>query len=266
MKTLLLGGNASAKRLAEALLKEGHEVTLSVASSEGLTTVPPGARALVGRRDKRLWMELLQEEAFDVAIDGAHPFAFEAKEIFRTAAKENGLRCLALQRPSLVPPGALLASGPEEAAETATARTGEGGLVFLAVGVKLLDILVPLLRRKRRPLRARVLPTEESLARARRAGLEPPEIIALWGAPGKQLEQALLAESRATCLLCKDSGREGGMEAKAEAAAALSIPLIVIARRQDDPGALDDGTLLEKLRQGETENIKGRSQKGEKRS
>lgn len=266
MKIILLGGNASARKLAEDLLREGFDVTFSVASPQGLTTVPSGAKALVGRRNVPLWVETLKGHRFDVAIDGAHPFAVEARKQFREAAEEVDLPFLSLKRPSLIPLGAHRAADAEKAAATAVALTQEGDLVFLAVGVKLLDTLVPFFRRENRRIRARILPTQESLEKALAAGLDGREIIALWGAPGRELERTLLAESGAACLLCKDSGREGGMEAKAEATEALSIPLVVVGRQEEDPEALDERELLGKLQQWKAETLKGRRQEREEQS
>jgi precorrin-6x reductase len=247
MNVLLLGGNATARKMAELLLLEGFDVTLSVASDEGLTTVPPGASVLVGRRDRDNWSKIFQEKSFDIAIDGAHPFAVEASKNFREAAGERNLPYLALKRPSLVPPGAYRCCDSAEAAEAAVELTKEGDLIFLAIGVKLLASLVPLFRKERRLIRARVLPTTTSIAQALTSGLQPQEIVAFWGAPGTDLETALLSASKAACLLCKDSGLEGGMEAKAAATEALSIPLVIINRSEENPEALVARDLIRKL-------------------
>ena len=254
MRLLLLGGNASARLLATRLLDEGFDVTLSVASPEGLTTVPKGAQALVGRRDGPLWAETMRSGPFDVAIDGAHPFAVDARRTFREAATACGLPWLALERPSLIPPRAHLVDDVDGALRTALALTRAGDVVSLALGVKVLHSVVPALRREGRAVVARILPTAESLSRALASGLEPREIVALWGAPGGELERALLARSGAACLICKDSGREGGMEAKAEATEALAIALIVIGRAQEASG-LDEEELL-----GELKRLKAEAQ------
>ncbi|QVL37251.1 precorrin-6A reductase [Aminirod propionatiphilus] len=252
MKILLLGGNASARVLAEKLLAEGFDVTLSVASQEGLATVPPGAQVLVGRRDGQLWSRTLKEHIFDVGVDGAHPFAVDARKTFREAASSHGLPWFALERSSLIPPRAHLAADVDGALETALSLTEPGHVVFLALGVKILHRAVPVLKKEGRSVAARILPTKESLAKALDSGLEPTQIVALWGAPEADLERALLVRWKAACLLCKDSGVEGGIRAKAEATEALSIPLVVIGREEKGNG-LDEETLLLKLKRMKAE-------------
>ena len=261
MKILLLGGNASARILAEKLIAEGFDVTLSVASREGLATVPPGARALVGRRDGPIWSQTLKEEIFDVAVDGAHPFAVDARRTFREAVASHGLPWFALERSSLIPPKAHLAADVDGALDEALTLTEPGHVVFLALGVKFLHRAVPVLKKAGRSVAARILPTMESLSKALGAGLEPTEIVALWGAPEADLERALLVRWKAACLLCKDSGAEGGIRAKAEATEALSIPLVVIGREGKGKG-LDEEALLLELRRmkAETQELREREE------
>jgi precorrin-3B C17-methyltransferase len=48
----------------------------------------------------------------------------------------------------------------------------------------------------------------------------------------RALNEALWADWQIDCVVTKDSGEAGGFNAKAEAAAALKIPLVVIERPQ----------------------------------
>jgi precorrin-3B C17-methyltransferase len=67
--------------------------------------------------------------------------------------------------------------------------------------------------------------------------LAPSEILAVWGPGGADFNEALCVDRRVRCVISKASGEAGGVEAKAEAAKKLGIPLIMI-RRPDEPDGL----------------------------
>ncbi len=230
MKLLVLGGTADARTLAEALVASGEEVLFSVAGEEGKATVPAGAQALVGRREKSDWIPLLATEGIDGVIDASHPFAVRAGQALAGAAEAAGLPCLRYERPEVVPENALLCRDAEEALTKVMEETSPGEAVFLTVGVRLLPVLVPPLRQAGRSIIARVLPSEESLRLAREAGLAPKEILALYGHGSEVLNESLFREFGARVVLSKSSGAEGGVPEKARAAAFLGVPFVLIAR------------------------------------
>lgn len=105
MRLLLLGGTSVARCVAEHLLALGHAVTVSVTRTWGLGTVPQGARALVGARDRAGWVDLLSrrdpdgEGPFAAGIvDCSHPFAAVATEELAAAAKELGIPFVLFER------------------------------------------------------------------------------------------------------------------------------------------------------------------------
>jgi precorrin-6x reductase len=248
MRLLVLGGTSTARRVAEHLLALGHAVTVSVTRTWGLATIPPGANVLLGARDRTEWIELLshrkshgEEGGVEGIVDCSHPFATAATEELAAAAAEQELPFVVFERTmcsaeeseekELFPPRFLLrANSPEEGCALLWGATRPGDCLFLAVGVKLLPRIVPLLRKENRRVVARVLPTEESLCEARRAGLEPKEIVALWGAGSVHLNEALLLETGAAGMLSKDSGEEGGLRNKIEACRNLGLPLVLLNR------------------------------------
>ena len=201
-----------------------------MAGEEGKVTVPAGARALVGRREKDDWIALFRAENIAGVIDASHPFAVRAGEALAGAAEEAGLPRLRYERPEILPHNALLCRDAEEAMGKVMERTSPGETVFLTVGVRLLPVLIPSLREAGRSVIARVLPSEESLRLAREAGLASKEILALYGHVSEALNEALFREFRARVVLSKSSGAEGGVPEKARAAASLGIPFVLIAR------------------------------------
>lgn len=265
MRLLVLGGTSAARRVAEHLLALGHAVTVSVTRTWGLETIPPGAEALLGARNRTEWIELLSrkkphggEGDVEGIVDCSHPFATAATEELAAAAATQELPFVVFERTmcsaeeseerGLFPPRFLLrADSPEEGCALLWGVTRPGDCLFLAVGVKLLPRIVPLLRKENRRVVARVLPTEESLCAARRAGLEPKEIVALWGAGSVHLNEALLLEAGAACMLSKDSGEEGGLRNKIEACRNLGLPLVLLNRPSTTTGHVPSVSSLEEL-------------------
>lgn len=240
-------------------------MTVSVTRTWGLETVPPGAEALLGARDRAEWTELLsrkkphgEEGDVEGIVDCSHPFATAATEELAAAAVAQGIPFVVFERTmcsaeeseerELFPPRFLLrADSPEEGCALLWGVTRPGECLFLAVGVKLLPRIVPLLRKENRRVVARVLPTEESLCAARRAGLEPREIVALWGAGSVHLNEALLLETGAACMFSKDSGEEGGLHNKIEACRNLGLPLVLLNRPKAETKGAPSVSSLEEL-------------------
>jgi cobalt-precorrin 5A hydrolase/precorrin-3B C17-methyltransferase len=244
---LVLGGTSEGRQVAEALLKDGYSVTVSVAGETGLATVPDGAMAIAGARGRDEWLSLFGSGAGGPrgVIDATHPFAASATEAIKAACDTAGLPLCRFVRPEYVPSGAAEAKSPEEAADKALELTEEGDAVFLSVGVKMLPQVLPALRGGGRKILARVLPASESLLLAERAGLEPREIIAAWGAGGAAFNEALCADRNIRCIISKESGEAGGVDAKALAAARLDIPLILIRRpKEPDLERIGDVSIL----------------------
>jgi cobalt-precorrin 5A hydrolase/precorrin-3B C17-methyltransferase len=232
---LILGGTSEGKRVASALIGEGYSVTVSVSSETGLATVPDGAAAIFGARGRGEWVAVLGSRADYPrgVIDATHPFAASATDEIKAACDKTGLPLCRFTRAESIPEGAVEAESPEDAASKAVLLTGEGDTVFLSVGVKMLPLMVPILRNARRAILARTLPTSASLLQAEKAGLEPKEIIAAWGAGGADFNEALCADRTVKCVIGKESGEAGGTSAKALAAARLGIPMILIRRPKE---------------------------------
>ena len=231
LDVLVLGGTSEARDLAERLRDRGLRVGVSVAEPTGLATVPSGVTPLVGRRDGEAWtktLEILRASGLAALADAAHPFAQEAHQTFRLAARRAGLPLWSLRRPTPIPQGALEVSTPEALLARLLERTRPGDALALALGVRLLPRLVGPLKAQNRRILARILPTPESLEEALRAGLEPRELLCQWGSGGVTSQRALLEESGARILASKASGAPAGLEFKAQAARERGIPLVVL--------------------------------------
>jgi len=105
-----------------------------------------------------------------------------------------------------------------------------GGRIFLATGVKDLSGFLQAEGAGGREWFARVTPDPASVERALSAGIPRAHLCAMQGPFSRAFNEALWRDWRIDCVVTKDSGDAGGFTAKAEAAAALGIPLITVER------------------------------------
>jgi precorrin-6x reductase len=116
-----------------------------------------------------------------------------------------------------------------------------GRRIFLATGTKDLAGFLQAEGALEREWFARVTPDPVSMERALQAGISRANLCAMQGPFSRALNEALWRDWRIDCVVTKDSGDAGGFTAKAEAAAALGVPLIVVERpRVEYPRVLED--------------------------
>ncbi|MEL6478649.1 MAG: precorrin-6A/cobalt-precorrin-6A reductase [Pseudomonadota bacterium] len=224
VRVLLLAGTAEARVLAGRLGALGHDVTASLA---GVTarpadlSVPVRRGGFGGAAGLAAWIRARGVEAL---IDATHPFARQMPWNAAEAAAATGVAHLRLLRPAWprrpgwqVFPGL----GPAVAAVPPAARllaaTGSGETGIFATRPDLSIVL-----RSIAPVAG--LPGHVQCLTARPPFSEPEE-------------RALMAAQRITHLLCRESGGEG---AKLEAAEALGVQVLMIARPAQPPVPLVD--------------------------
>ena len=107
-----------------------------------------------------------------------------------------------------------------------------GRRIFLATGTKDLATFVKHPRAHECEWFVRVAPDPDSLERALSLGVPRAHLCAMQGPFSKECNESLWRSWKIDCVVTKDSGDAGGFTAKADAASALEIPLIVVERPQ----------------------------------
>jgi len=117
----------------------------------------------------------------------------------------------------------------EHAAEQAMTL---GQCIFLATGSKDLAAFLKAPGANEREWFVRLTPEPEFIQRAIDLGVPRSHICAMQGPFSQTFNEALWRDWAIDCVITKDSGDAGGYQAKAAAAQALAIPLLVIQRPQ----------------------------------
>jgi len=217
MRVLLLGGTGEARALAKTL----HPRVAIISSLAGrvpdpaLPVGPVRIGGFGGVDGLRRW---LQEQRVDAVVDATHPFAATMTAHAAQVCGELRIPHLVLARTAWDPGGAIVVASDTEAANTVVHQrysrifltTGRSGIKAFS------DSNAWFL------IRAVTEPDAASLPRHY-------ELVLSRGPYRYEDELALLREHRIDALVTKNSGGEM-TRAKLDAAAALDIPVVMVAR------------------------------------
>lgn len=232
MRVLLLGGTGEARALA----KELHPRVDIVSSLAGrvpdpaLPVGPVRIGGFGGIDGLRRWLE---DERIDAVVDATHPFAATMTAHAAAACTDLRIPHLILARPAWDPGTAIVVDSDADAAET-VARQGYSR-VFLTTGRSGVRAFAG--SDAWFLIRAVTDPDASALPRHHR-------VLLSRGPYGYDDEFALLRDHRIDALVTKNSG--GDMtRAKLDAAAALDVAVVMVARPRLPAGVFTVGTVAE---------------------
>jgi precorrin-6A/cobalt-precorrin-6A reductase len=232
MRVLLLGGTAEGRELARRL--HPHvDIISSLAGRVPDPALPVGPVRIGGFGGVDGLRRWLREEGIDAVVDATHPFAATMTAHAAEVCRELALPHLVLVRPPWDPGDAIVVASDADAAETiAEQRYSRVFLTTGRSGVKAFaDSDAWFL------IRAVTEPDAASLPRRHR-------LVLSRGPYRYDDEFALLRVHHVDALVTKNSG--GDMtRAKLDAAAALDIPVVMVARPQLPDGVTAVGTVRE---------------------
>jgi precorrin-6A/cobalt-precorrin-6A reductase len=230
MRLLLLGGTAEARALAKALYP-GADIISSLAGRVPRPALPVGSVRIGGFGGVDGLRRWLRDEDIDAVVDATHPFAATITAHAAQVCGELGLPYLVLARPAWDPGEAIVVASDTDAAEAVARQrysrifltTGRSGVGAFA------DSEMWFL------IRAVTAPDTGSLPRRH-------QLVLSRGPYHYDGEYALLREHRIDALVTKNSGGEM-TRAKLDAAAALDIPVVMVARPALPAGVTTVGTV-----------------------
>jgi precorrin-6A/cobalt-precorrin-6A reductase len=232
MRVLLLGGTAEARALAKTLHPR-VDIISSLAGRVPEPALPIGPVHIGGFGGVDGLRRWLQEERIDAVVDATHPFAATMTAHAAEVCGELRIPHLVLARPAWDPGTAIIVTSETEAAEIVAQE--RYSRVFLTTGRSGVNAFADndawfLIRAVTEP-DAAVLPRRHQLLLSR-------------GPYHYDDECAIMREHRIEALVTKNSG--GDMtRAKLDAAAALGIPVVMVARPQLPAGVAAVGTVQE---------------------
>ncbi|OBH07885.1 cobalt-precorrin-6A reductase [Mycobacterium sp. E2699] len=230
MRVLLLGGTSEARALAKTLHPR-VDIVSSLAGRVPDPALPVGPVRVGGFGGVDGLKRWLRDEHIDAVVDATHPFAATMTAHAAEACRELKMPHLVLARPAWEPGGAIVVESDAVAAETIARQaysrvfltTGRSGVTAFAASDAWFLI------------RAVTAPDADVLPRRHR-------LLLSRGPYRYDDELALMREHRIGALVTKNSGGEM-TRAKLDAAEALGVPVVMVARPPLPPRVAAVGTV-----------------------
>lgn len=227
----VFSGTSDGNALAREFARRYSPVVVSTASEYGGEIVRercPGVTVWSGRQGVEARRRALRSSGARAIVDATHPYAQVMSEQLIGLAEELSIPYLRYERPGITDGQSVLwCESVEHAAERAISV---GQRIFLATGSKDLATFLQAPNAGSKEWFVRITPEPALVRRAIDLGIPRDHILAMQGPFSEAFNHALWRDQRIDCVVTKDSGEAGGFSAKARAAAALDVPLLVIRR------------------------------------
>jgi|ETNmetMinimDraft_23_1059889.scaffolds.fasta_scaffold06705_5 precorrin-6A/cobalt-precorrin-6A reductase len=229
---LVLSGTRDGSEIIKLLRKKGHKVLVTTTTSYGskLAREAGASETIEGKLDRDAMFTLLNERKINAVIDATHPFAQEASKNAIFASKKAGINYLRYERKNEKLPESNFLHQFDSFEEGAVKSVALGEVIFSTIGSNQLKPFVEAVKKEKKRIIVKVLPTCEAIDKCSSLGLDPKDIVALQGAGDVELNKALLREYNADVMVTKESGATGGEDVKIKAALSLKIPTVIITR------------------------------------
>ena len=239
-KLCIFAGTTEGKQLAEALAGRGAQLTVCVATEYGEVSFGklPDCTVLAGRMPRGDIEAMLTSQRFAAVVDATHPYAEHITESIRSAAEASGTEYVRLLRESTASEAdGIFVADTEECVDF---LKGTEGNVLLTTGSKTLQqyCVDPSLKAR---IYARLLPLADSIRICDECGLAADRILAVRGPFSKEMNVAMLHQTKASWMVTKDTGSAGGYEEKIAAAKECGVKTVIIGR----PAEKEEGLSLE---------------------
>ncbi len=236
---LIFAGTTEGRKLAEYASLNSIKCYVSVATDYGKSLIErlENITILTGRMDEKEMEHFIEENDIRLVIDATHPFAREATENIRSACEKARthseevfyVRCVRPFENRSSDEQIIYTGSVQEAVDYLKKTTGN---ILITTGSKELHLYTEIENYRERCF-ARVLSTETAVKESVRLGFEGKHLFAMQGPFARDLNLALLRQTKASYFVTKETGKAGGFEEKAEAAEMAGAVLVVIGRPKE---------------------------------
>ena len=225
----VFSGTRDGNLLAAEIHQQGHRLIVSTATDYGKAVLEqnyPGIPAVSGRKGIEGRRQELKACGAKAILDATHPFADAISKQLIQLSQELHIPYLRFERLPVAPlPEAIICQSMEAAAQTAM---GKGQRIFLATGSKGLTTFLNSTSSSRLQWFVRLTPNPTMIQQAVDLGIPRSHICAMQGPFSQAFNEALWQDWQIDCVVTKNSGAVGGVDAKGAASQRLGIPLIVV--------------------------------------
>lgn len=233
---LVLAGTSDGRQLIKKLVDSGHSVLASCTTEygksliEGMHIRNGNCKIQSEKLDAKGMKKVISKNRVQLLLDATHPFAQNASINAIEAARLLDIPYVRFERDGTPAIKSKLIYKVKSFDEAARLAFRIGSMAFLSIGSRNLAVFVKEARRKNKKFVARILPDPDAAGKAAELGIKPNELIAAKGPFSYKLNKAMFEEFDIDCLVTKDSGKEGGTDAKIKSALKIGAKVIIIER------------------------------------
>lgn len=233
MKLVIFGGTTEGRVLAEKAAALQIPVTVSVSTEYGaeLLTESDFLTVHQGNLTEEKMEQFLLSQKAELCMDATHPYAELVTKNIRKACEKLFLPYVRILRNEEAADAGEDRVSVKSVEEAVSFLQETEGNIFIATGSKELEKYTQLPGFGER-CTARILPSEEAIAKAVSLGFAGKHLIAMQGPFSEALNEAMLKSTESRFFVTKSSGKEGGFAEKCRAAKAAGATLIVVERPQ----------------------------------
>jgi len=227
---LVLGGTSESRDITVLLVVNGYRVIYS--STTGIIDdLPSTIGRFTGMLDEQSLNQLLCRYKVRCVIDATHPFAVKISALAIGVTRNLSIPYIRLERHAQ---DYTADSGIVKHADTLEAAVqlvrNIPGRILSTLGTRMLPHLCAELGDRAADLVARVLPTSDSIMQCEKLGIHPSRICAMQGPFSREFNRLCIEHFKATTMLSKESGDQGGVQEKKDACIDTGCTLVIIKR------------------------------------
>jgi precorrin-6A/cobalt-precorrin-6A reductase len=230
---LVMGGTSDARDLVERLENSQIVYTTVTANTAHLSRFNKLPKVhLVGPLDNTQLVNVIKDYEIKKLVDATHPFAVNASLNAIAACDKCNIPYFRLERPRVkIPASDLIRIASDFNGAVRLTQELEGiERILLSIGVRHLEYFQELIEDESREVYCQVLDVPESLELAQRSGIPLDRILTANGVPTVENIHRILVDFQLDLMIFKESGYQGGTDAKIEAGMMTDTQMILIDR------------------------------------
>jgi len=234
----IFGGTTEARLLISYLINQGISCTVTVTSNyaKELLTSSPLLDVKIKRLNEYEMEDAIKEVNPSLIVDATHPYAFEVSQNIKKACNNLNREYITVSRDIGSIEGTTSFDSMELLASFLSDNCEADEMVLSTLGIKEAQSLCDNFGNYKESIYLRILPSMESLSKAKELGFPSKHIICMQGPFSKEMNVALLHETGAKYLLTKITGKVGGLEAKIVAAKKCGVEVLALIAPDREKG------------------------------
>ncbi|GKX31280.1 precorrin-6x reductase [Vallitalea longa] len=231
---LILGGTSESIIIANMIRKISTGLVLSTATEYGKEVARKNFEGSIicGKKDESELKTYCINNNIGLIVDATHPYAKLVSENAISISKSLGIKYIRYERPLIKKDEEkyVYCYSYEEAGKMINRLQGN---VLITTGSKDIEHILQEIKDKNRAF-IRILPQSGNIEKLEKLNVLPDQIIAMKGPFAKDLNIAMLKNYNCKILVTKESGSQGMLEEKLQAAEDCNAKVIIIGRPKID--------------------------------